>query len=210
MKIPMSLKIVESNTEIKKRILTALLPEVSNYFTKVVNQLNNKIPPILINNITRQPEYNALLTDVNLRGQLGIIDPQARLSEIITSIDNSKVVVLNTPKISRDQIIGKFSIKMVKSDFSDLLALSSASFVSEGGYNIPWLKWLLIEGDSVIISDYYYQNRFGTGRTGFGTMRKGGAWRIPPEYAGNITDNWITRAVDASVSEIDNLISTLF
>lgn len=208
--IPISLKIVESNTEIKKRILTALLPEVSTYFNKAINQLNNKIPLILINNITKQPEYNALINDVNLRGQLGIVDPETRLSEILTSINNNKVVVLNSPKLSRDQIVGKFIIKMVKSDFSDLLSLSSASFVSEGGYNVSWLKWLLIEGDSIIISDYYYQNRFGTGRTGFGTMRRGGAWRVPPEYAGNISDNWITRAIDSSITEIDSLISTLF
>jgi len=209
-RIPMSLKLVESDTQIYKKILSALLPEVSTLFNNSANKLNDQIPNILLNNITRQPEYNALINDPNLRGQLGLVDPQARLSDIISAITNNKAVSLNSPKISGNKIVANFSIKMVKSNFADLLSLGSASFISEGGYNIPWLKWLLLEGDSIIIADYYFQSRFGTGRTGFGTMRKGGAWRIPPEYAGNISDNWITRAIDASVSEIDSIISKLF
>ena len=27
-------------------------------------------------------------------------------------------------------------------------------------------------------------------------MKKGGSWRVPPEFSGTITDNFITRAIN--------------
>jgi hypothetical protein len=37
----------------------------------------------------------------------------------------------------------------------------------------------------------------------------GGFWRVPPEYAGNMQNNWITRAIEAASSQIDKEIQRL-
>jgi hypothetical protein len=34
----------------------------------------------------------------------------------------------------------------------------------------------------------------------------GSVWRVPPEFAGNIKNNWITRAIDSAGPEIENLL----
>ena len=38
----------------------------------------------------------------------------------------------------------------------------------------------------------------------------GFSWRVPPEYAGSITNNWITRAIDQSQTAIESEIASFF
>jgi hypothetical protein len=100
---------------------------------------------------------------------------------------------------------------MIKSDFNDLISMGESVVVTEKGTDLNWLSWLLIDGDAIIISDYMFvAGPFDTSRTGMGIMRQsGGAWRVPPEFAGQINNNWITRAIDAAASEIDNTLQSI-
>jgi hypothetical protein len=75
------------------------------------------------------------------------------------------------------------------------------------GNIIPWVDWLLLEGDSFIISDYTFSasNR---GRSGFGIMVEdvGKAWRVPALYSGTLKNNWVTRTLKLYGDEIANHI----
>ena len=206
--IGLSVNLVESESEITSKILQALMPQVSVYFDKIQSELVDAIPSIIIQSIVNQPEYDALMSGT-LQYEFGIPDPGSRLSEIIETIRNGYVVKYKPVSAKSSSLVGGIKIEMVKKDFSDLLSLGSASLTTEKGERLEWLRWLLVEGDNVIISDNVFI--FGpdpNSRTGYGIMRQmsGGFWRVPPEYAGNLENNWITRAIEEASTSIDKEI----
>lgn len=210
-KLSFSIKLLENNSTISKNIAQALLSDVTAYFNNIANKIKQNIPDIVINNIINQPEYSALSSG-NLQYELGITNPAARLSEILDTIRSGTLVNIKPPKIISNKISAGIKLQMIQKDFSDLLNLGSSSFISEKGSQIDWLRWLLLEGDSVIISDYnFILGANDASRTGGGIMRQtsGGSWRVPPEYAGNISNNWITRGLDSATSQIDQFITSL-
>jgi hypothetical protein len=205
------IKLTESNKVISDAILRAMLPDVKKYFNRRFNQVKNTIVPTIINSIQKQPEYESLLNGT-LKAQFGIPDPGSRLSNILSTIENSVIIKEKTIAITGNQIKGGIKLQMIQSDFNDLISLGDATVITEKGTDLQWLQWLLLEGDTIIISDYsFVAGPFESSRTGMGIMRySGGSWRVPPEFAGNIKNNWITRAVDAALSEIENSIEKIF
>lgn len=206
--IGLSVNLVESDSEITSKILQALMPQVSVYFDKIQSQLVDSIPSIIIQSIVNQPEYDALMSGT-LQYEFGIPDPGSRLSEIIETIRNGYVVKYKPVSAKSSSLVGGIKIEMVKKDFSDLLSLGSASLTTEKGEKLEWLRWLLVEGDNVIISDnVFILGPDPNSRTGYGIMRQigGGFWRVPPEYAGNLENNWITRAIEEASTSIDKEI----
>lgn len=210
-KLKFSVRLLENNSTISKNIAQALLKDVDAYINDIANKMRQAIPDIVISNIVNQPEYTALISG-NLQYELGITNPQARLSEIINTIKSGAILNIKPAKVVSSKISASVKLQMIQKDFSDLLSLGSSSFTSENGSEIDWLRWLLLEGDSVIISDYNFilgPNK--ASRTGMGIMRQatGGSWRVPPEYAGSINNNWITRGLDSSIGQIDQFINSL-
>lgn len=209
--IGLSVKLSESSSEISSKIIQALLPDVTKYFNSVTSELSQTIPNIIIEYIMQQPEYTALISG-SLQYEFGLPDPASRLNEILLSIKTGYLVKEKPITAKSASLIGGLKIQMIKKDFSDLLSLGSATLTTEKGDQLNWLQWLLLEGDSVIVSDHIFV--FGPSpfsRTGMGLMREsvGGFWRVPPEYAGSINNNWITRAIESAASEIDTTIQKI-
>ena len=57
------------------------------------------------------------------------------------------------------------------------------------------MDWLLTLGDRTIITSYSYDPTTGRGRSGHGTMTIGGGFRVPPGFAGDINNNFVSRAL---------------
>jgi len=60
---------------------------------------------------------------------------------------------------------------------------------------LPWAEWLLKRGDEIIISEYHVVFKEGAGRSGVAIMGKGGFFKVPAEYSGTESDNWMTRTM---------------
>ena len=91
-----------------------------------------------------------------------------------------------------------------------MLSLPQASYVSESsGLLVEWLRWLLLEGNAVLVKDYFFLNKSGIdkSRTGLGIMveKRSRNWSIPPRFAGTSGDNFATRAL----SDIDKVIDDI-
>ena len=143
----------------------------------------------------------------------GLPDPERRVSDILDTIRKGTHTRIIPSRISNGQISSGVVVEMIPSGFSDLLSLEASVLVTEKGAELNWLDWLLIQGDTAIVGEY----RFALGsspysRTGMGLMIGGSgfSWRVPPEYAGNITNNWITRAIDQSQTAIESEIASFF
>lgn len=211
MTLTFSMKLLESNSTIATNMLRALLPDLNKYFNKAVQGIQKNIPQILIRHIKAQPEYDSLING-KLKGEFGLADASSKLSSILSAIESGSVVQVKPLSISNGKIKGSVTFQMIKKDFSDLLSIGDGSFSTEKGSQLHWLKWLLTEGDSIIITDHTFVLGPHPGsRTGLGIMREfgGSSWRVPPEYAGTISNNWITRAIDSASQEIDKTLESL-
>jgi len=210
-KLSFSVKLLDTNSAIAQNMLKALLPEINKYFRKVYDRMKDSIPSILIKHIQSQPEYESLISG-KLKGEFGLPDAASRLNSILATIESGAIVQTKAPSIAGGRIKGSIKLQMVQGDFSDLVSLGAASFTTEKGTNLEWLRWLLLEGDSVIISEYQFvAGPYPTSRTGMGVMQEfgGGSWRVPPEFAGAVNNNWITRAINAASSDIQKELESL-
>lgn len=207
-----SIKLLESNQDISNQILQALMPQVDNYLKQKLNSIRNNLPTIISNIIQNTPEYNSLIGG-QLQYELGIVDPGVKLANIINIWTRNINIEYNGPKISSGQLKASFSVSLIRSDFEDVLASDYALMVDNlRGYSLPWLEWLLLEGNKTIIKKQEVvlgPNKFS--RTGFAVMRESSkSWKVPSEFAGTIRDNWITRAIDNAESEINDFLDGVF
>jgi hypothetical protein len=208
----LSLKLLESNSEVYKNILEALLPQANKYMSDAIRNLKTLIPPIIEKAIRISPEYESILYG-DLKYQFGIPDSSAKLEGIINiwlkNIDFNYI----KPAISNNQIKGSFGINMIRSDFSDVLS-SDFAIVQDNlrNYNLDWLKWLLLDGNKIIVPNQeviFGQNK--ASRTGFAVMRSSNkSWKVPAFYAGTQDSNWITKAIDSSYDDINKAIIGAF
>jgi hypothetical protein len=210
MTLKFDLDLIDSNKEIAQKINRALLPQLNKYIDNIYQKIKNTIPDIVVKSIMSQPEYTSLISG-KLKGEFGLPDAQTRINQILNTIKNSANITKNPTTIKNNKVSGGIVFKMILSDFQDLLSLGEASFITEKGVKLDWLRWLLIEGDSAIIGNYQFiAGASPYSRTGLGIMKEfGGAfWRVPPEFSGSIKNNWITRAIDAASSTIEQQLNS--
>lgn len=207
-----SLKLLDSNSQIYKSIVEALLPQVNKYMLEVVKNLKTTIPPIIEQSIRNSPEYESILVG-QLKYELGIPDPYSKLDGIIKIWLNNIEYNYVKPILSNNIIKTSFSVNMIKSDFSDVLSTDFA-LVSDNirNYDLPWLQWLLLDGRKTIVPEQevvFGQNK--ASRTGFAVMRPSNkSWKVPAFYSGTIGNNWITRAIDSSSPQIETALIGAF
>jgi hypothetical protein len=208
----LSLKLVDNNQKITLDILKAILPQVNKYMVFNTNNLKAKIPEIIRKAIIGTPEYESLISG-KLKYEFGISDSVEKLSGLLELWSSRIMIKYKKPVISRDKILSSISINMIRVDFSDVLYSEYAYVVdSLRGYSLPWLEWLLLEGNRTIVKDYNVKiglNKYS--RTGLAIMVPSKqSWRVPSEFAGTISNNWITRAIQAAEDDIQSLLDRTF
>lgn len=208
MNINASVKILETDNKIYNDILKALRPQVDSYFKKAFNNVKNKLSDVVIQAIKDAPEYSSLIGG-ELKAEFGLPDSESRVNNII---DKWRKVEFSYQKvaITGQSLFGTFSLNMIRDDYSDVINLESARFITEKGSQLNWLEWLLLFGNQTIIKDYnVIIGSDPRSRTGMAIMKgvKSGKWGVPPQFAGTPNDNWITRAIDAADEKIIDLLN---
>ena len=135
------------------------------------------------------------------------------LNEILNIWTNNIVINYKSPSINSSQIKASFSVSIIRADFSDVLSNDAALVIdSLRGYSLPWLEWLLLEGNKTIVKNQEVilrPSRFS--RTGMALMQESNkSWKVPSQYAGTISNNWITRAIDDNEGVINNFLTKAF
>lgn len=208
----LKLKILEDNATITNSILTAMLPEVTSYMNNGVNLIKQKLPLIIQVAIIDTPEYESILSG-QLKYEFGIPNSSSKLAGLLNIWSSNILYTYNKPSITGNKITASFSAQTIKADFSDVLYTDYASMTdSLRGYSLPWLEWLLLEGNKIIISKYNVvmgPNKFS--RTGEAVMAPSNkSWKVPSQFSGTISDNWITRAIDNAEADIKTLLAKAF
>lgn len=193
------LKLIDTDSEIRSKILDGIRNYLQPVFDRTRQTLQTVIPNRVKSVLMGEPEYNSLLSG-QLRSELGIPDGVSRIEALFSAWANSMSIRSTPLRTSSRGIVGGFSIDMIRSDFSDILSLPLATITDDvSGSVVPWLQWLLLDGSKILIKNYSVQ--FGPNlrsRTGNAIMISSEKqnWRVPPEFAGTLNNNWITRAIE--------------
>jgi len=202
-----TLQITDSLSVIQKNVNEAIAQVINDKISKTQNKIVADCKSAASSWILSQPEIQSLSSSSpeSLAGQLGI--PQSLVGGIISSIENAVVNSISIRFIQYSKNLkGGLEIYFQPSDFFNLLSLPAGHVIYKGG-DLHWLDWLLKRGDNVIVANYQYNPKTGLGRSGLGNMVLGGSFRIPPQFSGTDSNNFITRALIGTDQE--NTISRI-
>jgi hypothetical protein len=196
-----SLKLVDSDSSIRKQILNVLKKQAQATFNKSKQDINSALTSLVKQSIQAEPEYQQLLGG-ELKYQLGVPDAGI-VNQIVDIWSNNIKIINNKINSTSNGLRGGFSVNMIKSDYSDVLSSSAAKIQdSNTGSVVPWLEWLLLRGGDILIKDYEIQiGPNPRSRTGMAIMVSSKSnYRLPAKFAGTESNNWVYRAI----SKIDD------
>jgi hypothetical protein len=207
-----SLNLVENNSEIRQKILNAMQDIINNAIDNTIKILQKNIKNLIIDALKSEPEYSSLING-ELKREFGISDT-SNVDTAIDTIASSVKISKNTIKINNAGLSGGIEISIINNqDYGGALSDYSGKVIdNDRGYSLPWLEWLLLKGNQIIVKNY--EVKLGSNprsRSGDAIMIASSSnWRVPPQFAGTIKDNWTTRALSMIETKISNLIKTTF
>jgi hypothetical protein len=141
------------------------------------------------------PAWNSLVGG-QLYHELGVVDAEPILEHVARNVRNGVLVQSLGVRPQGERLTGGLRMQLLKGDYSEVLDVDGAEFVSEGRYVIPWLRWLTLGGNAILVGDYHFESgHTQASRTSDGIMVRSGTWQVPAEYSGTEEDNWLTRAL---------------
>jgi hypothetical protein len=207
-----SFKLLENDQTIYKKILESLINDLDKYISSNINKVKTQLPNLIFLTITQSDTYRAIVSG-DLRLELGILDPVSKVDGLLNIWSKNIAYNYTKPTIQGNKIKSNLTVQMIKSDFSDVLGSDYALvYDSVRGYSLPWLEWLLLDGQKTIIKNYeVIIGPNPRSRTGLAVMSESSkSWSVPSEFAGTISDNWITRSIDSAEESILNLFEEIF
>jgi hypothetical protein len=203
-----SIKLLDSIRSVEKKVNKALAEQANSLMGKNNTKTQNDIYAFVERCITEQPEISSLKAgdQGSLAAQFGI--PAGQESSVVDSIVAAIVAAtrVNISRFNRN-LQGKIDISFQPASFDNLFSLHVGSVHTELGVNLDWLRWLLQEGNRVIIIGYEYVSS-SRGRSKGGIMKTGESWRVPTQFSGTADDNFITRAFANREKELQGLLGS--
>tara|TARA_R110002020_G_scaffold375555_1_gene586749 strand:+ start:749 stop:1420 length:672 start_codon:yes stop_codon:yes gene_type:complete len=196
--------------QFEKVVLAALTKQFNSAVQRSVEVIQDQVKELVYPAIFSCREMEALRGD-DLRVELGLTTTQASgaSARIAQTITNSVVVNSRRPS-GKD--FGGINLHIQPSDYANVLNVPGTSITyrskaQKQTITLEWLDWLINRGDEIIVAKFGFEPAGGKGRSGGGKMKKGGSWRVSPQYAGTADDNFITRALqDKSFTELTSKI----
>ena len=197
---------IKITTEINKALVKQINMTIAKNRGKVSKRFKNEVKGWL----RQSPEINSLLAQgapESLNAVFGFTPGTANsaVDAIINSVVDSMEIRIS--KIS-PRYRGEILFNFQENSLGNILGLSAGHQITMFGEDLHWLKWLITSGDAIIIKGFHYEPS-SDGRSGGGTMNVGGSFRVPPEYAGVLGNNFITRALEGKDKEIINILTQL-
>ncbi len=161
--------------------------------------------------IIASPEYASIVAG-ELQAALGIENPIAVMDNVINTIIANMMVTGKPIRVVGNKFSGGLRIEILQADFADVLGVPGTKFTSKNGFNVPWLQWLLFDGDRIVVADYdvvfMATPNSRTGRAHMKPSAKG--YRVPPQFSGTVKNNFLTRTLASLVPDIENIVGVAF
>ena len=205
-----SANIVETNDEINTMVLEIMADHINDTLNIAMPKITAEIKELVALSLKEEPEYQSLLSG-RLRAEFGLSDTNMVdniIDKLVSTIDVSR----STVSYNRIGLVGGFTITMMKSDdMNGLIFTDIASVINSNGQHLPWLQWLLLEGNKAIVKNFDVKmGSYPQSRSGMAIMVSSkDNWRVPSEFVGTISNNWTTRAIDRIEDKIYSLIENI-
>jgi hypothetical protein len=207
------LEILDSNEEIETKILKAIAVKLNNKIEGQINRIRDDISINIVKFLQETATYESLVFgELALHFGLPVRDRQQRIDAILNTVGRNIEIEYRPIKVVGKNFITNLQIGVLIKYFVDILSMSEAYVYTSKGYELPWLEWLLLRGDAIIVSNHeikFFENK---GRSGNAIMIKNnaGIWRVPIQYSGTIGSNWLIRAftdnINGFLSIIENVL----
>ncbi len=201
--------------EFERAMLRAIMEELSRLLDRLGPAIHVPVLDIVEDIIRRSPEYQSLLAD-DLRTLFGIADPQPVLNNIIAAVRGSIRVVRRS---GSGDVVGGLAIEMLQGGMDEIIGVEGGSYESLSKRRgtvtpVPWLSWLLLEGDRVIIAEweahttkgFYKGTRTEKAVMVNPTKRPSLGFTVPAQFSGVVDANWITRCLTDALPAIEKLM----
>ena len=189
-----SVKLTSDIKEIEDNVNLAMVNYINDVLKNKQSYLLAESKKLVSGWVKSQPEIVSL-SSYEAGSLVALFGITGSTSAIIDSIINSVVGATEVRFIPfKKNFNGGLDINFQPSNFANLLGLSSGRTTILGG-DLHWLEWLLKKGDSIIVANYTYNPVTGLGRSKLGNMISGGSFRVPPQFSGTESNNFITRAL---------------
>lgn len=196
------------NRDLNTFVMREASRKLNKVFLRIKSSFKQVISFYLLEKISKSPEYLSLSSPTGiLKGEMGIVNHEDVLNQIVEAIKDASEFIVIPVSIKGPIISGGLQIGILKQKLEEVLSINAASFTSENNFAVDWLKWLLTLGDEIILLEYAFSaQNTPKSRTGLGVMVKGQGWRVPPEFSGTFSDNWLTRALKGVEVELEKYI----
>lgn len=207
-----TIDLLEDDKTISNKILKGLAEEFNLRVSKKIAIIKNNISIEVVNFLKQSNIYKSLISgDLAAHFGLPISTRKTMVDNIVQKIGNNIEVEHRILKVRSGGFTGGVEIGILVKDFSDILSMSEAFVTTEKGQVLPWLEWLLIKGNKIIISEHEIHLIGGKGRSMGGIMVKNnaGVWRVPSEYSGVVSNNWLTRMFSDNIIQFSDIINKI-
>jgi len=201
-----SIRLTSKPSDISKAIVDEFLAQFNKKSNQINSNLSAQMAIIVGSTLNASPTVRSLLGGT-LKDDFGLQAGEAgsAITNIIAFL--SKNVTAQALGI-KDGV--QINLNFLPGGFDDILSVPGGSYKSRGG-EVNWLEWLLTKGTQVVIADYaLFDGAKGKTRSGGSKVMipqvNKPAFRVDPQHAGTIADNFISRALDPAKDEIGNLI----
>ena len=194
--------LLESDREIQKKINKALSKQATMVMNSAAKEIYKNLRPIVRTAIASSPAITSLRGG-RLAADFGLTKDPTPL--IIEAVADSIQVKPRRVTFSGSKAVTGIEIYIQPTSFGNLFSLPVAEQVIKNG-RLPWLKWLLTLGDTLIIADFGIE--YGPfGRTGKARMtRKNAPFQVNPQFSGTASNNFISKALKAHSGQIKQVI----
>lgn len=194
----LNLKINESPKDIQRLILKGLSEDLNKHLINQLPLLKLFVKTHIQNTILKDP-LSWIVSNGKLKGDFGLdFDPVPAIAQAVADS-----VIVDFIKLNY-RLRGGLRITVQPMDYLNLLSLPESVVITEKGAQLPWLDWLLTYGNSIIIYNFGVSYNYAVGRSGMmAIMVEGRPFSVDPSFSGTANDNWITRAIDTEVNNIE-------
>lgn len=189
--------------KLEREILLELKARVDSNLNRILPEIQKDAIIVFDNIFINNPTYTSLLNGV-LRTDFGLTDPSQTLDEISNYLKSNIFYRKNSTGVRGTILTAGFVFGINTFDLSRIIGLQGSA-----GSPVPWLEWLLLMGNDVVISDYNvsYNVNNQSSRTGSGAMiQNTSGYRVPSQFTGTINSNFITQTLSLLELEFNIII----
>lgn len=206
----LTVRLEQSESDIVNYIMADLAQSFTASLRNAAPSILNRVSDIIAVAVYASPEMDSIING-RLREELGIADARPIVDQIISMLQQNIEFSIDPVNVVGGRFVsGGCTIKILRSDFADVLSIPDATYLTQKRITIPWLNWLLFAGDSPVIYGWRIKldpNNPLASRTGAIMVKSpGSTWGVPSEFAGTMDDNFLTRAFADVTADIEGIV----